>query len=66
MWSFNCCFLFLYRLRHIFAVTSLWLEDILSKEENALQFKALFIHSLFIITQSAGAVEYTDCFSAEG
>ena len=46
-WSFNS-FLFLHRLKQIFAVTILWLEDSLSKEEYASQFKALFILLFFM------------------
>ena len=41
------CFLFLCRLRDIFAVTILWVEDTPSKEEHALLFRVLFIHFLF-------------------
>ena len=40
--------LFLHRLRHIYAVTILWSEDTPPKEEYASQFRAQFIHLLFM------------------
>ena len=42
------CFLFFRWLRHIFGVTILRSDDNPSKVEFALQFKALFIHFLFL------------------
>ena len=43
------CFLFLHRLRRIFALTILWLVDIPSKEEYASQFRVRFIYLLMSI-----------------
>ena len=42
MYGFDC-FLFVYRLRRIFAEMILWLKDTPSKEEFALQSSALFL-----------------------
>ena len=42
------CFLFLYRLKFIFAEKILRSENTPSKDGYASQFKALFIHCLFM------------------
>ena len=44
--GFDCSFL--HRFQHIFAQTFLWLEDTPSKKEYTSQFRALFIHFLFM------------------
>ena len=46
-------FLFLRRLKSIFAETILWSEDTPSKEEYVSQMKALFIYFLFMIILSS-------------
>ena len=33
---------------------------------NNSKIKSLYVEPQLVIAQSAGAVEYTDCFSAEG
>ena len=43
------CFLFLNRLKRIFAVMILWSDDTPSKAEYASQLQTLFIHFLFLI-----------------
>ena len=49
-------FLFLCRLRCIFAVNILWSEDAPLKEEYASQFRVLFIHLFMIIKSSCDKV----------
>ena len=44
----NVRFLFLHRLRRIFAETNPWSEDTPSKKESVSKYKALLIHFLFI------------------
>ena len=42
------------------------LENILIKSECFIVFVLLYNDTQLLIAQSAGAVEYTDCFYAEG